>query len=56
MSISAAAIADLRAAVRGTVYHRDDPGFVRHSQLFNSVIRSPAKVLVRPLDAQDISA
>ncbi|CUA67124.1 Titin [Rhizoctonia solani] len=45
----------LRAAVKGAVYRREDSGFVRHSQLFNAVICSPAKLLVRPLDAYDVS-
>ncbi|KAF8608453.1 hypothetical protein BDV93DRAFT_519490 [Ceratobasidium sp. AG-I] len=46
---------ELRRAVKGAVYHRDDSGFVRHSQLFNAAIRSPAQLLVGPLHAQDVS-
>ncbi|KAJ1306259.1 hypothetical protein OPQ81_010963 [Rhizoctonia solani] len=53
--ISEAQLDELRAAIKGAVYRREDSGFIRHSQLFNAVICSPAKLLVRPLDAYDIS-
>ncbi|KAF8749817.1 oxygen-dependent FAD-linked oxidoreductase family, partial [Rhizoctonia solani] len=55
-SISDAELAELRAAVKGAVYRCEDAGFKRHSQLFNAVIVSPAKLLVRPLDVYDVSA
>ncbi|CAE7080645.1 unnamed protein product, partial [Rhizoctonia solani] len=53
--ISDTLLDELRAAVKGAVYRREESGFVRHSQLFNAVICSPAKLLVRPLDAYDVS-
>ncbi|KAL5638537.1 hypothetical protein ACGC1H_005271 [Rhizoctonia solani] len=53
--ISDALLDELRGAVKGAVYRREDSGFVRHTQLFNAVICSPAKLLVRPLDAYDVS-
>ncbi|CAE6410755.1 unnamed protein product [Rhizoctonia solani] len=55
-SISDTQLAELRAAVKGAVYRCEDAGFKRHSQLFNAVIVSPAKLLVRPLDVYDVSA
>ncbi|CAE6510828.1 unnamed protein product [Rhizoctonia solani] len=53
--ISDALLDELRGAVKGAVYRREESGFVRHTQLFNAVICSPAKLLVRPLDAYDVS-
>ncbi|KAH7334971.1 hypothetical protein B0J17DRAFT_720504 [Rhizoctonia solani] len=53
--ISDTLLDELRGAVKGAVYRREDSGFVRHSQLFNAVICSPAQILVRPLDAYDVS-
>ncbi|KAG9074508.1 hypothetical protein FRC06_010633, partial [Ceratobasidium sp. 370] len=49
------AVRELRRLVKGTVYRCFDPGFVRHSQLFNAAIRSRAQLLVRPLDTRDVS-
>lgn len=50
-----AIVDELRRSVKGAVHHRDDPGYVRNSQLFNGAIRSLAQLLVRPLDTQDVS-
>ncbi|CAE6456829.1 unnamed protein product [Rhizoctonia solani] len=56
ISISDTQLAELQMAVKGAVYRCDESGFKRHSQLFNAVIVSPAKLLVRPLDVHDVSA
>ncbi|QRV98380.1 FAD-binding domain protein [Ceratobasidium sp. AG-Ba] len=49
------AVRELKRLVKGTVHARGDSGYVRHSQLFNAAIRTSAHLLVRPLDAHDVS-
>ncbi|KAG8688945.1 hypothetical protein FRC11_004457 [Ceratobasidium sp. 423] len=53
--ISDALLDELRTTFKGAVYRHEDSGFVRHSQLFNAVICSPAQLLVRPVDVHDVS-
>ncbi|KAH7921645.1 hypothetical protein BV22DRAFT_1038410 [Leucogyrophana mollusca] len=46
---------ELDGAVRGNVYLRNDPNFVHYSKMFNGDVKTTAKAVVCPLDAQDVS-
>ncbi|THV06641.1 hypothetical protein K435DRAFT_450087 [Dendrothele bispora CBS 962.96] len=46
---------ELRDAIRGKIYGRDDPSFEEHTLMFNGNVQTLAQIVSCPLDAQDVS-
>lgn len=53
--ITPSLIEELKASIRGSVHLPDSTQFSESSYVFNASLVSPAKLVVRPLDAQDVS-